>query len=50
MKKQLNNIKMAILMTKELLQKKEWHSLNTNNQNEPKIAQFFKIKLLIAKI
>ena len=46
--KKLNNIKMAILMTNELLWKKEWHSLNTNNQNKPKMAQFLKFKFLIA--
>ena len=33
---------MAIIM------KKEWHSLNTNNQNKPKMAQFLKFKFLIA--
>ena len=26
----------------ELLRKKEWHSSNTNNQNKPKMARFFK--------
>ena len=38
--KKLNNIKMAILMINELLYKKEWHSLNTNNQNKPKMVRF----------
>ena len=33
---------MAIIM------KKEWHSLNTNNQNKPKMAQFLKFEFLIA--
>ena len=28
-------------------EKKEWHSLNTNNQNKPKLAQFVKFKFLI---
>ena len=31
----------------ELLWKKEWHRLNTINQNKPKIAEFFKFKFLI---
>ena len=38
---------MAILMTNELLRKK-WHSLNTNNQNKSKMAQFSKFNFLIA--
>ena len=42
--KKLNNIKMAILMANELLWKKEWHRLNTNNQNKPKMARFLKFK------
>ena len=27
--------------------KKEWHSLNTNNQSKPKMAQFLKSKFII---
>ena len=46
--KKLNNIKMTILMTNELLWKKKWHSLNTNHQNKPKKARFFKFKFQIA--
>ena len=44
--KMLNNIKMAILMTNKLLRKNEWHRLNTNNQNKPKIARNLKFKIL----
>ena len=40
----MNNIKMAFLMTNELLSKKEWHSLNANNQNKPK-RPIFKIQV-----
>ena len=39
---------MAILMTNELSWKKERDSLNTNNQNKPKMAWFSKFKFLIA--
>ena len=46
--KKLKMIKMAILMTNELLWKKEWHRLNTYNQNKPKMAQVLKFKFLIA--
>ena len=46
--KKLNNIKIIILMINELLWKKKWHSLNTNKQNKPKMAQFFKSKFKIA--
>ena len=28
--------------------KLEWHILNTNNQNKPKMAQFLKLMFLIA--
>ena len=28
-------------------EKKEWHRLNTNNQNKPKMATFEKFKFLI---
>ena len=35
-------------MTNGLLWKKEWHSLNTNNQNMPKMAGFLKFKFPIA--
>ena len=34
-------------MTNELLSKIEWLRLNTNNQNNPKMAQFLKFKFLI---
>ena len=30
--------------------KKEWHSLNTNNQNKPKIAQFENSILITLKL
>ena len=35
-------------MSMNYYEKKEWHSLNTNNQNEPKMARFYKFKCLIA--
>ena len=31
-------MKMTISLTYELLCKKKWHSLNTNNQNKPRMA------------
>ena len=39
---------MAILMTNELIRKKECNSLYTNNQNKPKMVQFFQFKFLFA--
>ena len=35
---------MAILMTMNYYEK-EWHSLNSNNQNKPKMARFKKIQV-----
>ena len=45
--KKMNIIKMANLNTNELLWKKEWQSLYTNNRNKPKVARFFEFKFLI---
>ena len=46
-KNNLNSSKMTIVMNNELLWKKKWHSLNTNNQNKPKMAWFFKIQVAL---
>ena len=43
----MNNIQMAIIITDELLWKKECHSLNTNIQNKPKMAWLLKFKFVI---